>query len=127
MIVGDCPLVADGDRWWCPHCDPDKKRLLEIPARRNCPGPVSPPSLTRRVRSLACALWQWACDGFRLVSSPVYRDRRRICRECSGGTWVCPTCGCMKTIKAWARVWECPNGLWPAEAAAKPRNGEDAR
>jgi len=33
----DCDLVqlSDGN-WWCPVCDPDKKRILPVKARRNC-------------------------------------------------------------------------------------------
>jgi len=33
----DCELyqLADG-RWHCPRCDPEKKRLLPVKARRNC-------------------------------------------------------------------------------------------
>lgn len=26
----------DSGKWWCPECDPDKRRLLPIKARRNC-------------------------------------------------------------------------------------------
>jgi hypothetical protein len=71
------------------------------------------------VRTLSSALRLWARDGFRLVASPVYRERRRICRECSGGSWTCPNCGCVKIAKAWARAWQCPLGKWPGDKVTR--------
>ena len=46
----DCPLeqlpadlpAGQAGRWWCPLCDPEKKRLLPVNARRNCRSPAAP-------------------------------------------------------------------------------------
>jgi len=46
----DCPLEQLSDdlpagqagRWWCPFCDPDKKRFLPVKARRNCRSSAAP-------------------------------------------------------------------------------------
>ena|GEM_PF-6175613 len=35
--MNDCPLTQlDNGKWHCPVCDPDKRRLLPVKARRNC-------------------------------------------------------------------------------------------
>ena len=43
-----CDLQQIGPRkWWCPVCDPHKKRLLRRKALRRCGGPECLPQLVR--------------------------------------------------------------------------------
>ena len=37
-LMTDCSLQQlNNGKWWCPDCDPKRKRLLPINAHRNCP------------------------------------------------------------------------------------------
>lgn len=43
-----CQLqIYNVSSWWCPECDPKKKRLLPVRARRNCSNPLPLPGRVR--------------------------------------------------------------------------------
>ena len=145
----DCPLEQlDSGKWYCPVCDPDKRRLLPVKARRNCPGhpvtrperihpePVNLENLAHAAERLgikpehvshyATALARWTAAGFPTRTQAEVDACLAVCQTCehyTGGR--CRKCGCcvnkskMAVLnKAKMATEACPEGKWPANIPA---------
>lgn len=127
-------VQTEDGRWFCPRCDPQKHRTSPVILNRLClsasrctvqkylvkaMGPphkrdksTFPPLITQ-FRSFTEAVKRWVFDGFKVVTSSVYRRRRSICMKCKFRKgWRCKTCGCNVKVKAWGRMERCPRKYW---------------
>jgi hypothetical protein len=76
--------------------------------------------MSLKVWQFISALGAWKDDGFATVSRDDYHARLMICQHCPSNSrnfLVCSAdrggCGCLISLKAVGRVWDCPNGHWP--------------
>lgn len=119
LLMTDCPLEAIGDAYWCPICDPDKRRLLPVKAYRNCRAAVPfppPPAITDATRhALLADLIAALYDTTHLPRGAIDR-RAGLCSEC-------PECGvcdkglhCRRAVgcQGWRQWLEQLVGLGPA-------------
>jgi Family of unknown function (DUF6171) len=71
------------------------------------------PTLVQQVWSLSSSIASFVTDGMRLVDKGEYVERIAICDDCEfriGNR--CAKCGCNLTLKASAKVFECPMSKW---------------
>lgn len=63
-----------------------------------------------RVVQFIAALAEFVADGCETVSAAEYRRRLEICDRCPDRSGPqCSLCGCVLTIKAVGRAWDCPH------------------
>lgn len=121
---GWCKLeyLEDEDKWWCRVCDPHKRYLLRLNAKREC-GMVSGrrpaavrhemPPLATQAWNLATAMVDFVADGCKTVDADEYRRRLEICDGCEYRKRNrCSQCGCTLSLKARGRAFRCPMGYW---------------
>jgi hypothetical protein len=100
----ECPLTQlDSGKWWCPDCDPKKKRLLPRKARRNCRAKRKP--MTDEDREAALQLCRTnRCGNY------VLKGKLDVCakKRCSGRTYPSPITGPNGLLDGGA----CPDRHW---------------
>ncbi len=133
----DCPLEQLADtRWWCPRCDPDRKRLLSQKARRNCrsveyavgstqyadSGGRVPPT-AYRLLSYAQALARWIAAGRPVRTDwevmTIHSQHCYPCDDYDSQREICTVCGCKAKRQGMAvrnkikmATESCPKRKW---------------
>jgi len=133
----DCPLeqlpadlpAGQAGRWWCPLCDPQKKRLLAVNARRNCRNSAhvrevaGELGITERLAHYAVALTRWLAAGRPIRSDAevahIHSHYCCPCRDYDARREVCTICGCKTRREGQAvrnkirmATERCPKGKW---------------
>lgn len=76
------------------------------------PRPVAP-TLVQLAWNVSGAIGAFVSDGFRLVDKETYKKRLGICDGCEHRVGNrCSQCGCVLSLKATARAFQCPAGKW---------------
>ena len=74
QLPDDLPADQAG-RWWCPLCDPDKKRLLPVRARRNCRSSAGPLGAIARSTDRLTRPYRGCSKGRRKIPSRLFSYR----------------------------------------------------
>ena len=129
----------DEGKWYCPVCDPDKKRLLPLDGAISCSNKPSLPTksskrgkkgrqkesmppLSKQAWNLVTSLSDFVSDGMKLVPEEEYRARLTICDKCDHRVNNrCQKCGCKLSIKARGRAFKCPVAKWDVSAVPMPQ------
>lgn len=80
------------------------------------------PTFFQMAWNITSSLAAFVTDGAKLVDKEMYAARLEVCDACdqrSGNR--CGSCGCMLSLKAAGRAFECPLNKWP-ESAKTPQS-----
>lgn len=110
--LGLCQSRSDYFQLW------EEGRGPGQPCERDRIGPDQPSAL-QKAWNLTESLGAFIVDGLKTVTSIQYQMRLEICDKCEHRRGSrCSLCGCYISLKARARVMQCPADKWPHESEA---------